>query len=82
MLRGVDFEIGGLIKKVKLFLLFLILFFILVFKRVDEFVIVMEVCCYRGLEGCIKFKKFEFGLVDYILFVVCGILIIFVIVVR
>ncbi|ADQ41190.1 cobalt transport protein [Caldicellulosiruptor acetigenus I77R1B] len=82
MSRGADFETGGLIKKAKSLLPLLIPLFISAFKRADELAIAMEARCYRGSEGRTKLKKLEFGLADYISFVVCGILIILAIVVR
>lgn len=82
MSRGADFETGGLIKKAKSLLPLLIPLFISAFKRADELAIAMEARCYRGSEGRTKLKKLEFGIPDYISFVVCGILIILAIVVR
>lgn len=82
MSRGADFETGGLIKKAKSLLPLLIPLFISAFKRADELAIAMEARCYRGSEGRTKLKKLEFGIPDYISFVVCGILIILAISVR
>ncbi|WPX07832.1 energy-coupling factor transporter transmembrane component T family protein [Anaerocellum danielii] len=82
MSRGADFETGGLIKKAKSLLPLLIPLFISAFKRADELAIAMEARCYRGSEGRTKLKKLEFGIPDYISFVVCGILIILAIAVR
>ena len=48
MSRGVDFESGNIIKRVKNFIPILIPLFISSFKRADDLAMAMEARCYRG----------------------------------
>ena len=78
--RGVDFEKGGIISRVKNIVPILIPLFINSFRRADELAIAMESRCYNGSEDRFKFKVLKFNIRDYlslILFILFVILIYF-----
>ncbi len=78
--RGVDFEKGSIISRVKNIVPILIPLFINSFRRADELAIAMESRCYNGSEDRFKFKVLKFNIRDYlslILFILFVILIYF-----
>ncbi|WP_250278140.1 energy-coupling factor transporter transmembrane component T family protein [[Clostridium] colinum] len=66
MSRGVDFETGGIIKKVKNFVPILIPLFISSFKRADDLAMAMECRCYRGDINRTRLKVLKTSKNDYI----------------
>ncbi len=66
MSRGVDFETGGIIKKVKSFIPILIPLFISSFKRADDLAMAMEARCYRGDINRTRLKVLKTSKNDYI----------------
>lgn len=66
MSRGADFEIGGILKRVKSFIPILIPLLVSSFKRADELAIAMEARCYRGDLNRTKMKIFKLTNKDYI----------------
>ncbi|BAK81755.1 energy-coupling factor transporter transmembrane component T family protein [Candidatus Arthromitus sp. SFB-rat-Yit] len=64
--RGVDFEHGSIIKRVKNIVPILIPLFINSFRRADELAIAMESRCYNGSENRFKFKILKLNIKDYI----------------
>ncbi len=66
MSRGVDFETGNLIKKVKNFIPILIPLFIASFKRADELAMAMEARCYRGDINRTRLKVLKMSKNDYV----------------
>lgn len=65
MCRGVDFETGGLIKKVKNLIPILVPLFISAFKRADDLAMAMEARCYRGDINRTRFKILKMQRNDY-----------------
>ncbi len=66
MSRGVDFESGNIIKKVKSFIPILIPLFISSFKRADDLAMAMEARCYRGDINRTRLKVLKMCKNDYI----------------
>ncbi len=66
MSRGVDFETGGIIKRVKNFIPILIPLFISSFKRADDLAMAMEARCYRGDINRTRLKVLKTSKNDYI----------------
>lgn len=66
MSRGVDFETGGIIKKVKNFVPILIPLFVSAFKRADDLAMAMEARCYRGDINRTRLKILKTSKNDYI----------------
>ena len=63
--RGVDFESGNIVKRVKSFVPILIPLFMSAFRRADELAMAMEARCYRGGEGRTHMKKLQIQSLDY-----------------
>lgn len=79
--RGVDFESGNLINRIKNIIPILVPLFINSFRRADDLAIAMESRCYIGSENRFKYKVLKFSLKDYLsmfIFTLCIILISFV----
>ena len=63
--RGVDFESGNLIQRLKSFVPVLVPLFISSFRRADELAMAMEARSYRGGEGRTHFRQLKFGQKDF-----------------
>ncbi|TYQ15149.1 UNVERIFIED_CONTAM: energy-coupling factor transport system permease protein [Acetivibrio alkalicellulosi] len=57
--RGVDFQKGSIVKRVKNIVSIMIPLFVSVFKRGDELAVAMEARCYRGGEGRTKIRQLK-----------------------
>ncbi len=68
--RGVDFESGSIVKKIKNIVPILVPLFINSFRRADELAIAMESRCYQGSENRFKFRVLKFTRNDFISFIV------------
>lgn len=68
--RGVDFESGSIVKKIKNIVPILVPLFINSFRRADELAIAMESRCYQGSENRFKFRVLKFRKNDFISFIV------------
>ena len=68
--RGVDFESGSIVKKIKNIVPILVPLFINSFRRADELAIAMESRCYQGSENRLKFRVLKFTRNDFISFIV------------
>lgn len=66
MARGVDFESGGLMKRIRALVPLLVPLFVSAFRRAEDLAIAMESRCYRGGVGRTRLKVLEFALRDYI----------------
>lgn len=64
MARGVDFEEGHLLKRMKQYLPILIPLFVSSFRRAEELALAMEARCYQGAEGRTKWRQLHFTLKD------------------
>lgn len=80
--RGADFESGGLIKRVKALLPVLIPLLVSAFRRADELGDAMDARCYSGSKVRTKYKKLTFGWRDLAVFVLLGVCLAGVIVMR
>ena len=74
--RGVDFESGNILKRVKSLIPILVPLFMSAFRRADELAMAMESRCYRGGEGRTHMKKLQIQSIDYTAIII--VLIIFV----
>ena len=63
--RGVDFESGNILKRLKNFVPILVPLFLSSFRRADDLAMAMEARCYRGGEGRTHMKILKFGRADY-----------------
>lgn len=68
--RGVDFESGNIINRIKNILPILIPLFINSFRRADELAIAMESRCYYSSENRFKFRVLRFKKNDFLSFIV------------
>lgn len=68
--RGVDFESGNIINRIKNIVPILVPLFINSFRRADELAIAMESRCYNGSDNRVKFKVLKFSVNDYISLVI------------
>lgn len=68
--RGVDFEEGNLINRIKNIIPILVPLFINSFRRADDLAIAMESRCYMGTGNRFKFKILKFIYKDYISMVI------------
>ncbi|MCX7730610.1 MAG: energy-coupling factor transporter transmembrane protein EcfT, partial [Candidatus Caldatribacterium sp.] len=66
MARGVDFESGGLMKRIRALVPLLVPLFVSAFRRAEDLAIAMESRCYRGGVGRTRLKVLEFTLRDYV----------------
>ena len=80
--RGVDFESGNLIRRVKALVPILVPLFISAFRRADELATAMECRCYQGGEGRTKMKLLRYKLRDIKAFVAGALLLAVVIILR
>lgn len=64
--RGVDFESGNLLKRLKNFVPILVPLFLSSFRRADELAMAMEARCYRGGEGRTHMRELKFLRKDYL----------------
>ncbi|MBQ7476124.1 MAG: energy-coupling factor transporter transmembrane protein EcfT [Selenomonadaceae bacterium] len=63
--RGVDFESGNLIQRLKSFVPVLVPLFISAFRRADELAMAMEARSYRGGAGRTHFRRLKFERKDF-----------------
>ena len=80
--RGADFETGSLIRRAKALIPILVPLFVSAFRRADELATAMECRCYHGGEGRTRLKVLRFTRLDLIAFLVGGLLLAGVIVLR
>ena len=62
--RGLDFESGGFVKKLKSMVPILVPLFLSSFRRADDLAMAMEARCYRGGEGRTHLKQLRFTNLD------------------
>ncbi|MBA4603201.1 energy-coupling factor transporter transmembrane component T family protein [Thermoactinomyces mirandus] len=60
MARGIDFEEGHILKRLKKHLPILIPLFISAFRRAEDLALAMEARCYRGSEGRTKWRQLHY----------------------
>ncbi len=63
--RGVDFESGNLMKRVRALIPILVPLFISSFRRADELATAMECRCYHGGDGRTKMKLLRYKFLDF-----------------
>ena len=63
--RGVDFDEGSLLQKVRNFVPILVPLFIAGFRRADELALAMEARCYHGGEGRTRMKESHVSRLDF-----------------
>ena len=80
--RGADFETGSLIRRAKALIPILVPLFVSAFRRADELATAMECRCYHGGEGRTRLKVLHYAAIDLAAFVVGGLLLAGVIVLR
>ena len=80
--RGADFETGSLIRRAKALIPILVPLFVSAFRRADELATAMECRCYHGGEGRTRLKVLRYAAIDLAAFVVGGLLLAGVIVLR
>lgn len=76
--RGVDFESGSIVSRIRNIVPILIPLFVNSFRRADELAIAMESRCYHGTENRFKFKVLKFTVKDLVSFVLFTALIVLV----
>lgn len=76
--RGVDFETGSILNRIRNIVPILVPLFINSFRRADELAIAMESRCYSGSENRFKYRVLKFKKNDFISFVLFLIFIILV----
>ena len=64
--RGVDFESGNIVQRLKNFVPVLVPLFLSSFRRADELAMAMEARCYRGGEGRTHFRQLKFQRIDFL----------------
>lgn len=69
MARGVDFETGGLVKRVKSLVPLLVPLFVSAFRRAEDLATAMESRCYRGGIGRTRLRVLKFQVRDYLFLV-------------
>ncbi len=62
--RGVDFESGNIVNRLKNFVPVLVPLFLSSFRRADELAMAMEARCYKGGEGRTHFRHLKFQRLD------------------
>ena len=62
--RGVDFESGNILRRLKMFVPVLVPLFLSSFRRADDLAMAMEARCYRGGTGRTHLKQLNFGRAD------------------
>lgn len=73
--RGADFGSGGIMKRIKNMIPLLVPLFISAFRRADELAVAMEARCYRGGENRTRMKVLCVTKLDYVAYVVMGIVV-------
>jgi len=63
--RGLDFESGGFVKKLRAMVPILVPLFLSSFRRADDLAMAMEARCYRGGEGRTHMKQLRLTSLDY-----------------
>ncbi|MBQ3443547.1 MAG: energy-coupling factor transporter transmembrane protein EcfT [Selenomonadaceae bacterium] len=63
--RGLDFESGGFVKKLRAMVPILVPLFLSSFRRADDLAMAMEARCYRGGEGRTHMKQLRLTNLDY-----------------
>ena len=63
--RGMDFEQGSIVRRVRAIVPVLVPLFLSAFRRADELALAMEARCYRGGENRTQMKELRMGRVDY-----------------
>ena len=63
--RGVDFESGNFLVRLKMFVPILVPLFLSSFRRADDLAMAMEARCYRGGAGRTHMKQLKFGRADF-----------------
>ena len=63
--RGVDFEHGTIMRRLRAIVPVLVPLFLSAFRRADELALAMEARCYRGGEGRTQMKELRVGRIDY-----------------
>ena len=63
--RGLDFESGGLLKKLRAMVPILVPLFLSSFRRADDLALAMEARCYRGGEGRTHMHSLQLSRVDF-----------------
>ena len=63
--RGLDFESGGIVKKLQAMVPILVPLFLSSFRRADDLAMAMEARCYRGGEGRTHMKQLRLKNLDY-----------------
>lgn len=71
MVRGADFNEGGLIKKAKGIIPLIIPLIVSAINRALELATAMETRCYRGGEGRTKMKPLKYCSRDYVAYMIC-----------
>lgn len=64
--RGVDFERGNIMQRLRAIVPVLVPLFLSAFRRADELALAMEARCYRGGEGRTQMKELRTGRLDYV----------------
>ncbi len=82
MVRGADFNEGGIIKKAKGIIPLIIPLIVSAINRALELATAMETRCYRGGEGRTKMKPLQYRKMDYVMYIFCLLYIIAVVCVR
>lgn len=72
MARGVDFQKGNLIKRMKNMMPLLVPLFVSAFKRANDLAQAMEARCYRGGDTRTKMKPLQYEKRDYIVYMCTG----------
>lgn len=73
--RGVDFESGNILKRLRAMVPILVPLFLSSFRRADELAMAMEARCYRGGVGRTHMKELKFKRADF--FAAFGVILIF-----
>ena len=63
--RGLEFESGGFVSRLKAMVPILVPLFLSSFRRADDLAMAMEARCYRGGEGRTHMKRLKFSRVDF-----------------
>ena len=63
--RGLDFESGGIVARLKAMVPILVPLFLSSFRRADDLALAMEARCYRGGEGRTHMKQLKFSRTDF-----------------
>ena len=80
--RGVDFESGNILKRVKSIIPILVPLFMSAFRRADELAMAMESRCYRGGEGRTHMKKLQIQSIDYTAIIITLIIFSFILIIN